>query len=101
LLTIIGLSHAEDVAYRATRGEADHNDTSVQEAVADDSTFTIVLAFINDLNRDAGKDNSSVLEVQASFRKSLLSLGRIVGDTHWVSVATITKPSKALRRAWL
>jgi hypothetical protein len=99
LLTIIGLSHAEDVTYRATRGVADHNDTTVQEAVADDSTFTIVLAFIHYLNREASEDDRSVFEVKASIREGLLAFGRIVGDAHPVSVATITELRKAFHWA--
>lgn len=82
LLTIVGLSHAEDVAGRATRGVAHHDDSAVQKAVADDAAFTIVLALIDDLDRGAGEVHRCILKIQAAFSKGLVALDRIEGDAH-------------------
>lgn len=104
MLTIVGLSHAEDVTNRATRGVAYNDDSAMQEAIADDAAFTVVLSIIHDLDRCAGKDQSSVFEVQAALGEGLVALGGIVGDAHEVIVSTITgcgKAASALRAAVL
>src|SRR5450432_3748416 len=53
LLTGIGLSHAEDVANRATRRVADNHHPAFQGAVANDSSLAIALTSVFDLDRDA------------------------------------------------
>ena len=97
MLTIVGLSHAEDMALRATRGVAHNHHSALQLAEADDATFTVLLANILDLDRHTLEDNGCVLEVQATLIKCLLALGWIEGDSHRVSVYTLTiccKPSR-------
>ncbi len=96
LLTIVGLSHAEDVTTRATRGVADYDDPAMQEAVADNAAFTIVLTIIYDLDSSACEDQQSVFKIQATLGKGLVALGRIVGDTHRVIVFTKTTRRKSL-----
>jgi len=56
LLTIVGLSHAEDVANRATRGVADNYQPAFEQAEAEDSAFTVFLARVFDLKREPLKD---------------------------------------------
>ena len=88
LLTIVCLSHAEDVASRATRGIADYHEPAGQQPEAQDSAFTIVPARILDFDRQALEDNDGVLEIQAPLCERLLALGGIVGYAHRVIVYT-------------
>jgi hypothetical protein len=90
LLTVVGLSHAEDVANRATRGVADYDQPAREQAEAEDSAFTVVLARVLDLDRQSLKDSRGVLEVQTSFGHWSFAFGRSEGDSHPVSVSTIT-----------
>ena len=90
LLTAIGLSHAENVANRATRGVADNHQPSSQKAKAEHAAFTVVFARVLDFQRNSLEDENCVLEVQASLSEGTLALGRIVGNAHLVSVSTIT-----------
>jgi hypothetical protein len=82
LLTIIGLSHAKHVADRATRRVPDDNHPVFQAAVADDSTFAVVLASVYDLYGRSVKHDQGILEVEAALSESLLSLGWIEGQAH-------------------
>ena len=90
MLTIIGLSHAEHVADRATRRVSDDNHPVLQAAVADDSTFTVVHARVFDLYGRSFKHDQSIFEVKAALSESLLSLGWIERQAHLVSVSTKT-----------
>lgn len=74
------------------RRAPDDDHAPLKEAVADDATFSIGLALVDDLDRDALEDESRVFEVQAPLGKRLSALGRIVGDAYQVSVATRTTP---------
>ena len=56
LLTIIGLSHAEHVAIRATRRVPDDYKSALQETEADNATLTIILAPVFDLDRRTSED---------------------------------------------
>jgi hypothetical protein len=94
LLTIIGLSHAEDVANRATRCVPDDDHPSIQQPVADDPTFAVVPAGVINLDGDTFEDKHCVSKVEAPFTQSLRSLGRVEGKTHVDSVATQTARSK-------
>ncbi len=91
MLTVVGLSHAEDVANRATRGVADYDKPASEQAEAEDSAFTIVLTRVLDLDGDTLEDNRSVLEVQTSFSQRSFAFGQIEGDAHAVIVSTITR----------
>jgi hypothetical protein len=82
--TIVGLSHTEDVASRATRRVADHDKAAGEHAIANDSAFTVISAPVFDLYGDAVKYGSRVLEVQASIRKSASALREIEGNAHWL-----------------
>jgi hypothetical protein len=53
---IVGLSHAEDVAHRATRGVADDDQPAGQQAEAEDPAFTTFLAHVLDLDRQSFED---------------------------------------------
>ena len=98
MFTVVGLSHAEDMALRATRGVPHNNYSAFQLAEADDAAFTVFLANILNFDRDAPEDLSSILEVQATLIERLLALGRIVGDSHPDSVYTLTRCRKSKRR---
>lgn len=91
-LTVVGLSHAEDVANRATRGVADHHEPTLEASVADDSPLSVVLAKILDLDGNAVEYEDSILEIQSTFPQGSYSLCRIVADSHPVIVSTITTP---------
>jgi len=82
LLTSIGLSHAEDVAIRATRGVADDDQASFKLAVAEQPNLAIVLARVLDLDGQAGEHERGIFKVQPSFLKRPSSLVRIVGNAH-------------------
>jgi len=95
LLTVIGLSHAEDVAHQATGGVADDYQSPVKKTVANEPAFTIVLALILHLDGDARKNEQCIVEIKASFVDSLLPLDWIVGETHKVNVSTQTSGCKS------
>jgi hypothetical protein len=69
------LSHAEDVANRATRGVADDYQSAAKQAEAQNSAFTILFARVLDFNRQPLEDGSRVFKVQASFGERLFTLG--------------------------
>lgn len=73
LLTIIGLSHAEHVANRATRRVPDDDHTVFEAAVADDSTFAVVPTRVFNLDGRTFKDDQGVFEIEAALFESLLS----------------------------
>jgi hypothetical protein len=82
MLTSIGLSHAEDVAIRATRRVADDDQASFELAVAEHPGFAIVLARVFDLHGHTGEDDRGIFKVQASFLQRTGTLVRIVGNAH-------------------
>ena len=94
LLTIIGLSHAEHVAIRATRRVPNDYQSVFQTSVADESTFAVVLARVFDLDCRSFKDDHGIFEVETALDKRLLSLGWIVGQAHADIVSTKTVRSK-------
>jgi hypothetical protein len=98
LLTVVGLSHAEDVANRATRGVADDYEPASEQTEAEDSAFTVVFAHVFDLDGHALEDRFGVREVQASFGQRPFSLGRVERNAHTVSVSTITARCNRSRR---
>ena len=86
LFTIVGLSHAEYVTVFATRGVADHDNSAVQQAVADDAEFAVILSIINQLDRCAREDEGGILKVQSSLSKGSGALGGVVGDRHYYRI---------------
>jgi len=82
LLTSIGLSHAEDVAIRATRGVADDDQASLELAVAEHPSLAIVLARVLDLDGQTCEHDRGILKIQTSFRHRPGTLVRIVGNAH-------------------
>lgn len=48
----------------------------------DHARFTVILTDILDLKSEAGEDDGCVFEIEASFIKRLLSLGRVITNTH-------------------
>jgi len=90
LLTIIGLSHAEDMARCATLRVTNDDKTTVQAAVADDSSLAVVLPCVLDLDSDTLEHDSGILKVKAAVSKGSVSLGLIIGDAHVDSVSTRT-----------
>ena len=97
LFTIIGLSHAEHVANRATRRVSDDDHPACQEAIADDSALSVVLSRVFNLDGRTFKDRHCVSEVETTLRKSPISLRLIKGDSHIVIVYTKISRSKAMR----
>lgn len=91
-LTVVGLSHAEDVAHRATRGKADHYEPALQPSVADDPAFTVILSKVLDFDGNATEYKDGILEIQSTLPQGPCSLCRIVADSHPIIVSTITAP---------
>ena len=83
-LAVIGFPHAKDVAIRATRRVAHHNDPSVKDTEADDSGFAIAPARILDLESRAGENKCRILKIESAFSKGNCSFPRIEGDCHWL-----------------
>lgn len=95
MATVVGLSRAEDVAHRASRGVADNHQASREQAIAEAAVFTVVLAQILDLDGDAIEDGGCVFGVQPSFGERRFALGGVVGDAHAVSASTQTSAGNA------
>lgn len=81
-LAVIGFPHAKDMAIRATRRVANHNDPSVKDTKADDSRFAVIPARILDLEPRASKNKCRILKVESAFSKGGCSFPRIEGDCH-------------------
>jgi hypothetical protein len=81
-LAVICFPHAKDVAIRATRGVANHNDPTLEDTEADDSRFAVVLTEILDFERRAGKNKWRIVKVQTALCKGGCSFPRIKGDCH-------------------
>jgi hypothetical protein len=96
LLTIISLSHAEDMTRCATLCITNNDKTTVQAAVADDPSLAVVLPCVLDLDSDAFKHDCGILKVQAAVSKGSVPLGLIIGDAHVDSVSTRTGLRKSL-----
>jgi hypothetical protein len=96
LLTIIGLSHAEHVANRATRRVSDDDHPACQEAIADDSALSVVLSRVFNLDGRTFKDRHCVSKVETTLRESLFLLSWIKGDSHDFIVYTERGRSKAM-----
>jgi hypothetical protein len=99
LLTVICLSHAEDVANRATRRVPHDDHSTLKQAETDHPGFTVVLPSVFDLDGDALEDQRSVLKIKASLKKSLLSLGEVEGQSHADIVNTKTSRCKGRHRS--
>jgi hypothetical protein len=82
LLTVIGLSHAEDVTLSATWCVAHDNHSPLQLAEANEPWFTIVFARVFNLDGHAPKDLDRIGKVQTAIGKRSIPLARIVGDAH-------------------
>ncbi len=65
----------------STRRMANHDQSTAQIAEADDARFTIALAVIFHFERQSGKDQRGVFEVEVALIRGLLALVRIVADT--------------------
>jgi hypothetical protein len=81
-LAVIGFPHAEDVAIRATRRVAHHNDPSVKDTKADDSGFAITPARILDLESRAGENKCRILKIESALSKRGFPFPWIEGDCH-------------------
>ena len=75
LLTIVGLSHAEDVTHRATRGVADDHQAVPQHSKAEDPGLPVVPPLVFDLGGQSIEDQCGILEVKSAVGQSPLALG--------------------------
>lgn len=82
LFTIIGLSHAEDVAHGTPWRVPNNDESIVQPAEADDSALSVVLAHIVNLDGRSFEDDRSICEVEPAVPQRLVALGRIKGNAH-------------------
>jgi len=82
LLTIVCLSHAEDVAIRATRGISNDYDATVEKSEADYSHLTVFFTLVWNLNGDALENYCSIFKVQSTFDKGLVTFPWIVKNSH-------------------
>lgn len=95
MLTIIGLSHAEDVSDCATGRVAHYDQAPTKKAEAKHAAFTVVLSLVIDFHSDTLEDFWRIPEVQSAFFEGLVTLGRIERNAHMVSVDTRTVARKA------
>jgi hypothetical protein len=63
-LTIISLSHAENVTCGTPRCVPDYDQSTSEQAITDDTRLTVVPARVLDLNRGTTEDDRCVLEVE-------------------------------------
>lgn len=82
LLTIIGLSHAKDVANCATLRVPNNYKATSQASVADSPAFAVVLPCVIDFNGSAFEHEQGVVEVKPSIPQRFIAFGWIVGDAH-------------------
>lgn len=92
--TAIGFSHAKYVTSRTSWGVADHDQTSLEDAEADDPALSIILAQVLDLDGESSENFGSVFKVKAAVLQSPFALGWVVGYAHKVSVDTLTRADK-------
>jgi len=78
------------MAIRATRRITHDYHPPSKKAVANHACFTVALPRIFDLQRDTGKDERGVSEIEPAFGQGLVALGRIERDSHEVIVSTTT-----------
>jgi hypothetical protein len=83
------------MAIRATRRVTHDYHPSSKKAVANHACFSIALPRIFDLQRETGKDERGVSEVEPTFGQGLLALGLIERDSHKVIVSTTTTRRKS------
>jgi len=81
-LTIVSLSHAENVASRTPQGVADYNEAAGEQAVTNNPALSVVLARVLDLDRSAVENDGRIFEVQTPICERSRSLLRIEGDAH-------------------
>ena len=81
LLKIVCLSHAEDVAIRATRCIPNDYDATLEKSEADYSHFTVFFTLVWNLNGDALENYCSIFKVQSTFNKGLVTLSWIVKNS--------------------
>src|SRR5437899_2257015 len=81
-LTMVGLSHAENMARSASRRIADHHQAARNQAVTDDAGLAVMFARVFELDSRAFENNSCIFEVQTAFGKRLRPLDGIEGDAH-------------------
>ena len=88
LLAVIGFSHAENMAVRATRCVANDDHPIAEHAEAKHPRFSVVLAYVSCLEIRPTEDFFGVLEVEATSSQGICTFLRIVRDCHPDSVAT-------------
>lgn len=93
--TAIGFPHAEYVSVLAAGRVPNRHQALRQISVTDDSSLTVVLTEVFDLDGGAGKYQGSVLAVEATLGKCLGALGRVIGNPQGVTVTTLTDGHKA------
>ena len=95
LLAVIGFSHAEHVAIRATRCVTYDHHAIIKHAKTDHPGLAVVPADVFGLEIRSLKHNLGVFKVQLPVGKGLYPLPRIVGDDHKVIVFTSTAERKS------
>ena len=81
-LTIVGLPHAENVTGGGPRRVSDYDQSTSEQAIADDARFTVIPAPVLDLNRSACEDDRRVFEVEPTLMECLFALRWIEGNAH-------------------
>ena len=78
MLTIVCLSHAEDVAIRATRSISNDHNATLEKSEADYSHLAVFFTIVRDLNGEASENYCGIVKVQSTFGEGLLTFSRIV-----------------------
>lgn len=72
--TVVGLSHAENVARFAPGRIANDHEASGEQAIANDATLTVVFACVVNLNSGALKNMAGIFEVETARFKCAQTL---------------------------
>lgn len=95
--SLIGFSHRNNVAGFTALRPNDYHHSAIQKAESNDPGFAVVLPCILKIHRSPGKYFAGFIEINAAVFKCLGSLGRIIGDFHYVYCSYIkhhVKPDK-------
>jgi hypothetical protein len=92
----MAMPHADNAPGRTTWGPDKCNQSFVEPPDRHKSRLSIVVAVIYAREVTAGKDFTCAAHIQPAFQQRLPSLGRIAGDAHVITVATLNTGVKTL-----
>ena len=94
MLTFVGLSHAENMAYCAAWRVPDDYQAVLKHPEANDPSLSIVLPPVFDFGSQPIEDRCGILKIKSAVGQSPGMFGWIVGDAHRIIVYTTMGPGK-------